>query len=406
MKRVHKRSGSAPNGAKVAWLNQCPKLLRVTSGHWKSNYFQMKKTVLYLGLAALSIATACNKNEKKVAADTAQPEVYLDLSGDAKYFKGFYPEEIDNKAVLGRVLFYDKQLSVNNAIACASCHKQEFAFSDNVAHSRGFEGRLTGRNSMAIQNFGNGAPVNMLGRFNSGFLFWDGRETDLVSLVSRPILNHVEMGITDVDELPAKLERTGYYQDLFMNAYGDKGITMDRIAEAMATFMSSILSEQTRFDRFMENQEGLTATELHGFQLFQQKYNCGSCHVIQEGTYHASLFANIGLDAQTKDKGAGVLGSMEFPEGSFKAPNLRNVARTAPYMHDGRFNTLEEVLEHYSHGIQDHPQLDARLRDENGSPMRMNISTQEKQAIIAFLNTTTDYAMLSDEKYSNPFKTK
>lgn len=367
----------------------------------------MKKAILYPGIFILLLALSCNKNEKKVA-DAPQGEFFLDLSDTAgsSYFDGFYPAEIDKQAILGRVLFYDKQLSVNNAIACASCHKQEYAFSDNVALSRGFEGRLTGRNSMAIQNFGNGAPGNMLGRFNNGFLFWDGRETDLKNLVARPILNHVEMGIADIDVLPEKLARTGYYQGLFKDAYGDEEITVDRIATAMAMFMNSIVSRGTRFDRYMNGQEEPTAMELYGQQLFHQKYNCASCHVISGGQYHSSLFANIGLDAQTKDRGAGIVTSMNFSEGSFKAPNLRNVARTGPYMHDGRFNTLEEVIDHYSRGIQDHPALDARLRGADGAPMRMNIRDDEKQAIVAFLNMLTDYTLITDPKLSNPFKTK
>lgn len=366
----------------------------------------MKNYILCLGLAVSTLVLSCNKNNDE-SSNTPLSQIYLNLSDTAgRYFRGNYAEVIDMKAVLGRVLFYDKHLSVNNAVACASCHKQEFAFADNVAASRGFEGRLTGRNSMTIQNFTNGNPGNMFGTFTTGFLFWDGRETSLTSLVSRPILNHVEMGMDDINELPAKLERLGYYQGLFRDAYGDESIAMDRIADAMAFFMSSIVSGESRFDMYMQEKGELTAQELHGFQLFNLKYDCASCHRIVTGAYPASEIANIGLDAQTKDKGAGAIARSGFPDGSFKVPNLRNVARTAPYMHDGRFNTLDEVMEHYSSSIQNHPALDERLKDEYGKPMHMNISDIEKQSIIAFLNSLTDYAMLTEPKYSNPFKTK
>lgn len=367
----------------------------------------MKNYILSLGVAVTVLALSCKK-EGSNAANTPQPQVYLDLSDTAgQYFKGSYAEVTDMKAVLGRVLFYDKQLSLNNAVACASCHKQEFAFSDNVAASRGFEGRLTGRNSMAIQNFTNGTPSNIFSPFTTGFLFWDGRETSLINLVSRPILNHVEMGMDDISKLPAKLADLGYYQNLFRDAYGDDNITMERIADAMAFFMCSIVSDKSRFDMYQQQKGELTAQELHGLQLFNQKYDCASCHRVVIGAYPASLIANIGLDASTTDRGAGVLGStFNFPDGAFKAPNLRNVARTAPYMHDGRFKTLEEVIEHYSKGIQNHPNLDSRLKDEYGRAMRMNISENEKQALVAFLNSLTDYAMLTEPKYSNPFKTK
>lgn len=368
----------------------------------------MKNYILcLLGLATSIFALSCKKNSDKAAVAPAT-EVYLDLSDTTgKYFKGNYPEVTDMKAVLGRVLFYDKQLSVNNAIACASCHKQEFAFADNVAASRGFEGRLTGRNSMALQNFTSGNPTNIFSPFTTGFLFWDGRESSLINLVSRPILNHVEMGMDDINKLPTKLAALGYYQNLFRDAYGDDSITMERVADAMAFFMSSIVSGESRFDRYLQQKEELTALEMHGFQLFNQKYNCASCHRIVTGAYPSSQIANIGLDATTTDRGAGILGgNFNFADGSFKVPNLRNVARTAPYMHDGRFNTLEEVMEHYSKGIQNHPGLDDRLKDEYGEPMHMNISDIEKQSIIAFLNTLTDYAMLTEPKYSNPFKTR
>ncbi|MBW7912363.1 MAG: c-type cytochrome [Taibaiella sp.] len=366
----------------------------------------MKIGILCLGLAALVFVGSCKK-DKDNTVNAPQPQVYLDLSDTAgKYFKGNYAEVTDMKAVLGRVLFYDKQLSINNAIACASCHKQEFAFADNVAASRGFEGRLTGRNSMALQNFTSGNPTNIFSPFTTGFLFWDGREFSLINLVSRPILNHVEMGMDDINKLPAKLAALGYYQNLFRDAYGSDSITMERISDAMAFFMSSIVSGESRYDMYLQQKGELTAQELHGLQLFNQKYNCASCHRVVTGAYPASHIANIGLDATTTDRGAGAIDGIGFPDGSFKVPNLRNVARTAPYMHDGRFNTLEEVIEHYSSGIQNHPGLDDRLKDEYGKPMRMNISKAETQSIIAFLNSLTDYAMLAEPKYSNPFKTK
>lgn len=366
----------------------------------------MKNYILCLGLAVFVLMLSCKKNNDNAVA-TPATEVYLDLSDTAgNYFKGSYAEVTDMKAVLGRVLFYDKQLSVNNAIACASCHKQEFAFADNVAASRGFEGRLTGRNSMALQNFTSGTPTNIFSPFITGFLFWDGREFSLINLVSRPILNHIEMGMDDINALPAKLEKLGYYGGLFRDAYGSDSITMERIADAMAFFMSSIVSSESRYDMYLQRKGELTAQELHGLQLFNQKYNCGSCHRVVTGAYPSSQIANIGLDATTTDRGAGAIEGTGFPDGSFKVPNLRNVARTAPYMHDGRFNTLEEVMEHYSNGIQNHPGLDFRLKDEYGKPIHMNISDKEQQSIIAFLNSLTDYALLTEPRYANPFKTK
>ena len=148
-----------------------------------------------------------------------------------------------NLPTLGRVLFYDNNLSVNNSVSCASCHKQALAFADNVAFSRGFENRLTARNSMPIQNLSSNA-----GGFNQVTLFWDGREHNLQNMVLAPIANHVEMGIGDFNDLADKLESTPYYQDLFEKAFGTGEVTAQRIAQGLSAFVLSINSNRTRFD--------------------------------------------------------------------------------------------------------------------------------------------------------------
>jgi cytochrome c peroxidase len=309
------------------------------------------------------------------------------------------------------VLFYDKQLSINNSVSCASCHKQAFAFADNAKLSRGFENRITSRNSMPIQNIGTplfgfgfqGDPI-----FFPQALFWDGREHDLNALVLRPIVNHVEMGITDLDMLVEKLKKVPYYKDLFIEAFGSEEITTDRVGTAVAAFMRNITSRNTRFDQAMNGNGQLTPNELRGFALFFEKYDCNSCHQVQDpnGYIEAGTFSNIGLDPVYTDNGVALVTKNQTDNGSFKIPSLRNVALTAPYMHDGRFKTLDEVLDHYSNGIANHPGLDNRLKDANGGPMRMNISKSEKEAIIAFLNSLTDYSMIHDPKFSNPFTAK
>lgn len=157
----------------------------------------------------------------------------------------------------------------------------------------------------------------------------------------------------------------------------------------------------------MMGQAQLTALESRGRDLFFTTYDCNACHQIQNphGYLMAGGFSNIGLDAEYADKGVQEFSKRSEDAGKFKIPSLRNVALTAPYMHDGRFNTLDEVLNHYSGGIADNPNLDTRLR-KNGVPMRMEIPEIDKQAIIAFLNTLTDYEMISDKKFSNPFKAR
>ncbi len=307
-------------------------------------------------------------------------------------------------ATLGRVLFYDTHLSINNAVACGSCHKQALAFADNVPFSTGFEGRLTKRNSIAITDVG-----------QSSAFFWDGRETNIQNLALRPLTNHVEMGIADGDALTQKLAALPYYSELFIAAYGDNQVTTARISAAIATFMQAITSDNTRLDDFMNgNTTVLTAQEIQGKFLFDTKYNCGSCHnngniIVMGGNggYNGgggTNFLDIGLDNSYTDLGRGVISGVATDNGTFKVPNLRNVALTAPYMHDGRYKTLSEVLDHYSHNIMSSPNLDTRLTDGTGHPMQKNITDDDKAAIIAFLGTLTDYHTITDPKFSNPFK--
>lgn len=303
---------------------------------------------------------------------------------------------------LGRVLFYDTHLSVNNSISCASCHKQGLAFSDNKAFSNGFENRLTSRNTIPIQN------LDMFGGFTS--LFWDGREENLTTMVLMPIVNHVEMGMENTDALVERVRNVSYYHDLFEDAYGyGANISAINIANALSSFVSRIISFNSRFDLLQQDPSMLNALEKQGEQLFFDKYNCRSCHVIESGngggygTGGEADFVNIGLDVNYTDAGRENVTNNPADAGKFRIPNLRNVAITAPYMHDGRFSTLDEVLNFYSHNITNHANLDTRLKNESGMPMQMNITDQEKTALIAFLGTFTDHSMISNHDLSNPF---
>lgn len=307
---------------------------------------------------------------------------------------------------LGRVLFYDKQLSVNNAVSCASCHKQSKAFADDVAFSVGFNRQLTTRNSMPIQNLG-----GFFMMFNEDFptghaLFWDGRETILSEMVLRPMFNHIEMGITDMEYLVNKVKNISYYPVMFERDFGDPEITTERIGFALANFLQTMNSMESKFDQRMP----LTAKEEFGRFLFESKYPCNSCHNVLDpngyltGGENFSPFANIGLDLVGKDKGFGAVSGIEDDNGKFKIPSLRNVALTAPYMHDGRFESLESVIDHYSEGMKNHSNLDDRLKDNSGMPLKLNISEQEKEAMVAFLHTMTDFRFISDPALSDPFK--
>ena len=320
-------------------------------------------------------------------------------------------------ATLGRVLFYDPRLSVNNIVSCASCHKQQYAFADNQAFSTGFQGQMTTRNTPAIIN-----------AVNKSVFFWDGRVNSLETQTLMPIKNHIEMGLEKTSVLPAKLTSISYYPALFQKAFGTTEITNEKVAMAMAQFVRSIASSEAAFDNSV-----LTGDALAGERLFFGKYKCGNCH---RGNNFggASIFSpyrgggsdtsvantvipntsNIGLDVNYTDQGEQALTGIASQNGFFIIPSLRNVSLTAPYMHDGRFKSLSEVIDHYSNGIAAHPNLDPILLDKNfaagqvisttGTPVKMNISETEKKQMIAFLNSLTDYSITTDSKFANPFK--
>ena len=307
------------------------------------------------------------------------------------------PKVTDWGATLGRVLFYDKKLSLNNAISCASCHKQENAFADPVAHSVGFENRITPRNSMAIIN-----PVTL------DKLFWDLRAENALDLTLQPVQNHIEMGIENLQDLAFKLREVSYYPPLFKKAFGTEVITVERISEALAQFLCSMTSFQSKYDKALQMKDdfaSLSPLELAGKKLFfSNRLKCAVCHQginfaapISSNFYYSSnnATANIGLDLTNEDKGT---------SGKFRIPILRNVALTAPYMHDGRFATLDEVLEHYSTGIKANKHLSRTFRNADGSPVKLNLTEVEKEALKAFLGTLTDDHFITDKKYSNPFK--
>lgn len=304
----------------------------------------------------------------------------------------------DAGATLGRVLFYDRQLSINNSVACGSCHRQESAFADGKKGSEGFGGKVTPRNSMGIVNVA----------LNNN-LFWDSRISSLRQMVIQPVQNHIEMGMESMEVLSQKLAKANYYPPLFEAAFGTPQVNEDRIASALTQFLSAMITANSKFDRGQENNfAAFTELEKMGMALFlSERTQCSSCHSGPnfsapdgpDGPYGGSTVrgtANIGLDLVYRDNGKG--------DGQFKIASLRNIALTAPYMHDGRFNTLEEVVEHYNSGIQAHAKLDPKLIGPDGNPRRLGLDALEKSALVAFLKTLTDEQLVRDPRFSDPFR--
>lgn len=305
----------------------------------------------------------------------------------------------DEGATLGRVLFYDVNLSFNRTVSCASCHDQASGFSDPNTLSVGFDGGLTGRNSMGL---------SMARFYENGHFFWDERAATLEEQVLMPIQDDVEMGMS-LDELVERVEAEEYYAELFADAFGSDEVSTDRISRALSQFVRSMVSANAKYDEGRAQVQtppgpdqtfpNFTAAENQGMQLFFAS-GCAACHGGE--AFIAPGARNNGLDVVYTDNGTADVTGDPADVGKFKVPSLRNVAVTGPFMHDGRFETLLEVVEHYNSGVQDHVNLDPVLRD-GANPRVLNLTENEKLALVAFLETLTDPTFLSDERWSDPF---
>ena len=299
----------------------------------------------------------------------------------------------DAGATLGRVLFYDVKLSANDTTSCASCHQAEAGFSDPRPLSVGFQGGQTPRNSMGLAN---------ARYYEDGHFFWDERADTLEDQVLLPIQDPVEMGM-DLNTLVTKLSATEYYDPLFEDAFGDSTVTEERISLALAQFVRSMVSYQSKFDEGLQNNfANFTPQEDQGRRLFDGRGRCDTCHTTE--IQIADRPRNNGVDdGINDDDGVGAVTNRPNDFGDFRTPSLRNIALTGPYMHDGRFATLDEVLQFYNNGIQAHPNLDQVLRQDNSTPRQLNLNANDRAALIAFLNTLTDETFINDPKFSDPF---
>ena len=312
---------------------------------------------------------------------------------------------INNRiATLGRVLFHDRQLSVNNSVACASCHRQENGFDDPNRFSTGFSGvQVTTAHAMRLGNIRYWRP---------GTMFWDRRAASVEAQAIQPIINAVEMGWDDraggITALVARLQALPYYQDLFAFAFGSAVVSEARIGQALAQFERAMISSNSRWDtayaqvfsatapnrNLNVTLPGFTDQENRGRQLFMTGDNaggagCSACHVPPTFALTANSQSN-GLDA----------GETRI----FKSPSLKNIGLSRAFMHDGRFATLDQVVEFYNSGIQAGPALDNRLRGPGGTPQRLNLSAADKAALVAFMLTLNDPDFVVDRRFTSPFR--
>lgn len=384
-----------------------------------------KSSFAFLGIISCLVVAGCgggtSANTQVQTTSAISDFTTLNLTSLANYASPVLPvhydgntSDLDNTpgsnrtadriATLGRVLFYDKRLSINDTTSCSSCHQQASGFDDTRRFSVGFSGAsFTSAHAMRLGN---------VRYYQPGSMFWDKRAASLESQASQPIQHAIEMGFTaatgGIPALITKMNAIAYYPELFTFAFGDAAITEIRIQQALAQFERAMVSVNSRWDTafaqvFNPNANnrglgaplpGFTAEEERGKQLFVTGPNnggagCNSCHQIPTFALAANSRSN-GLDA-----GEVVI---------FKAPSLKNVALSKVFMHDGRFASLEEVVEHYNSGVKLGPALDNNRLAPNGVPLRLNLSAEDKAALVAFMKTLTDSTLTTDPKFSDPFK--
>lgn len=299
---------------------------------------------------------------------------------------------------LGRDLFYDPVLSRDSTMSCSSCHQQKYAFSDAPkAFSLGANGVVLKRNTMPLFN---------LAWYPS--FFWDGRATSLEQQVLFPVKAHEEMDL-DWSTAAKRIARNTFYRRQFRNLYGALPVDSTQITYAIAQFLRTLISYQSKYDRVYMRQATFTEEEYNGFELMNDmtRGDCLHCHTTDgDALGTTAKFSNNGLDNVLNakdylDAGLGKTTKKLTDNGKFKIPSLRNIALTAPYMHDGRFKTLEEVLDFYSEGVHFCANIDSKMEFARMGGAKLTI--KEKKNIITFLHTFTDSVFISNSAYSNPF---
>lgn len=347
----------------------------------------MKRNILiYVSVLMLSLV-GCKPDpdiDRHTVIDDDMDITFRVPEGWPQPFYSFQNNELTKERfILGRRLFYDVRLSRDNLVSCGSCH-QQFAGFANADHdlSHGVDGLLGHRNSPPIFNM----------NWHTSF-FWDGGVNHLESQPINPIENPVEMDET-LQSIIAKVGADASYRAMFKEAWGDETITSQRIFKSLAQFMGMIVSDQSKYDKYMRNEPGgeMTQAELNGYQVY--KDNCATCHT--EPLFTDFSFRSNGLkpDPFLQDTGRIRITEKEEDRYKFKIPSLRNLKYTGPYMHDGRFNTLDEVLDHYATGIEPLPSLDPLL--QNG----IQLTPKERSELLQFLNTLNDEEFVKDKRFS------
>ena len=274
-----------------------------------------------------------------------------------------------DKVELGRLLYFDKRLSADGTVSCANCHHPSFAFADGLAVSTGIKGQKGGRSAPTVFN-----------RAYSLAQFWDGRAKTLEEQAKGPMANPIEMGNTH-ENLVVRLKQIAGYRPLFVKAFGTEDFTIDHVAKAIATYERTVLSGNSAYDRFKAgDKKALTPAQVDGLDVFQNKAKCDQCHEGINFTTNAYHNLGIGTDKPNPDEGRYVVTKDPKDWGAFKTPTLREIARTAPYMHDGSLKTLEEVVDFYDKGGIPNKNLDEHLKP-------LHLTAGDKKDLVEFLKS-------------------
>tara|TARA_B000000460_G_C21511156_1_gene391113 strand:+ start:370 stop:1437 length:1068 start_codon:yes stop_codon:yes gene_type:complete len=351
-----------------------------------------RKVVVILVLSILVVA--CNKEDAAEEEYLATP-VSLEIPPlfEENILPPVIPEDnplSEEGIALGKKLFFDPILSADNTQSCATCHRPQNAFTDPRRFSIGINGEEGFRNSMPIYN----AAWNYGEKF-----FWDGRAGSLEEQAFEPITNPIEMNNTWPNAV-ASLQNTNVYPPLFESAFRTKTIDSTMVSKSIAQFVRTLISSNSKFDRYLRGEVALTEAEANGLDIFldESRGDCFHCHGNPlNPLWTDNIFHNNGLDEFFTDKGLGAVTGDPRDDGKFKTPSLRNLAFTAPYMHDGRFETLDEVIDHYSEGLVYSETIDPLMKKvgEGG----VQLSEEEKAALKAFLLSLSDPSFINNPDF-------
>lgn len=354
----------------------------------------MKKWIKYFFLTVVFICYSCSNESVDKYVSTPSP-LQIPPLFENNILNPVVP--IDNLqtvegVALGKKLFFDPILSGDNTQACADCHAPENAFTDPDRFSDGIDGTLGKRNAMPL--------FNLAWNYDEKF-FWDGGTFSLEHQAFVPVSDPVEMKSSWI-QLEQELQEHPEYPNLFQQAFGTSTIDSTLVTKAIAQFERTLISSNSKFDKFLLGETELTPEELNGFNVFmdEARGDCFHCHGSDKNPlWTDNAFHNNGLDETFTDLGLGRITGDPSDNGKFKSPSLRNLEFTAPYMHDGRFTTLDEVINHYSEGLKNSSTIDPLMKKV--SQGGVGLATQDKADLKAFLLTLSDYEFINNSEFLN-----